>query len=111
MSGENIVFPDWVNTLVNGAIAGALVWGVVALGGLSERLAVLEKTVSQSIELTVQKQVTIDLKQDQTVALLDRRVTELEKAQRSLMGKARVASEAVETVSVLDPLSESTITF
>lgn len=107
MPGERVVFPDWVNTLVNGSIAGALLWGVVTLGGLSERLAVLEKTVSQSIALSEQKQVTVDLKQDQTVAMLDRRVTELEKAQRPLVGKARVASEAVETVSVFVPLSES----
>lgn len=103
---EKVVFPEWVNTLVNGAIAASLLWGVATLGDMGERLAVLEKTVSQSIELSVQKQVAVDLKQDQAVALLDKRVEALEKVQLSLTDRARAASGAVETVSVFIPLSE-----
>lgn len=103
---EKVVFPEWVNTLVNGAIAASLLWGVATLGDMGERLAVLEKTVSQSIELSVQKQVAVDLKQDQTVALLDKRVEALEKVQLSLRSRARVTSGAVETVSAFIPLSE-----
>lgn len=102
---EKVVFPDWVNTLVNGAIAASLLWGVATLGDMGERLAVLEKTVSQSIELSVQKQVAVDLKQDQTVALLDRRVEALEKLQLSLDG-TREISGAVATVSGYIPPSE-----
>jgi hypothetical protein len=95
---EKAVFPEWANTLVNGAIAASLLWGVATLGDMGERLAVLEKTISQSIELSVQKQVSVDLKQDQTVALLDQRVGALEKLQLSLRG-SREVSGAVATVS------------
>lgn len=81
-------FPDWVNTLVNGALAGALLFGVIEIGQLSERVSVMESTVLSSIKQNELSQRTTDVLQDSKLDTLSKRMDLLElDAERSLQAR------------------------
>lgn len=103
---ENYKFPDWVNTLVNGAIAGALLFGVVEVSGLKERVSVMETNVLGMIKLVEQTQRTVDVMQDGKLVALEKRIEDVESVIRRPLTKHEEASAATSTWT-----SESTLLF
>lgn len=104
---ESFKFPDWVNTLVNGAIAGSLLFGVVQISGLKERISVLEATLLGQLQIIEQKQRVVDVGQDGRILALEKRVDDVEAKLRMPLAKMGSASMAVPTWenAVSDPLS------
>lgn len=94
---ENFKFPDWVNTLVNGAIAGSLLLGVVEMGSLKERVSVMETKVLGLIELTESKQRTTDTIQDGKILALEKRVESVEAEIRRPLANREAVSAATST--------------
>lgn len=94
---ENFKFPDWVNTLVNGAIAGSLLLGVVEMGALRERVSVMETKVLGMIELVESNQRTTDTVQDGKIAALEKRFEDVEAKLRGPLARSEAASMAVPT--------------
>ena len=95
---EATKFPDWVNTLVNGAIAGALVMGVVQIMGLRERVGVMEATIIGVIQTKEQAQRVIDVGQDGQILALQKQVESIEAKLAGPLAGLRATSSATATM-------------
>lgn len=71
-------FPEWVNTLVNGTIAGALIFGVVEVAALNERISVLETRALGVLKQLELRQQTTDIVQTGRIDQLEKRVDKFE---------------------------------
>lgn len=110
---ENFKFPEWVNTLVNGAIAGAVVLGVVEMGSLKERVSVMEANILGNIKLVEQAQRTVDVIQDGKILALDKRLEDVEAVIRGPLARNEAMSAATSTGTSGSglPFDHSLVTF